>query len=100
MVIFKDDSGQNADSKDNPVVRALPNLKSHFPTLTLVCDVCLCPYTSHGHCGLLNKDGSINNDASLQRIAEVALAYAKAGTYLNRFVLLQFQFSFLFLNPY
>lgn len=83
MVIFKDASGRNADSKDNPVVRALPHLKSRFPGLTLVCDVCLCPYTSHGHCGLLNNDGGINNDASLQRIAEVALAYAKAGTYIK-----------------
>lgn len=42
--------------------------------------VCLCPYTSHGHCGLLLPSGAINNEASIKRIAEVALAYAAAGT--------------------
>lgn len=45
----------------------------------IACDVCLCPYTSHGHCGILNNDGSINNKASIQRIAEIALSYAKVG---------------------
>jgi porphobilinogen synthase len=41
--------------------------------------VCLCPYTNHGHCGILSSDGVINNEASIERIAEVALAYARAG---------------------
>ena len=45
----------------------------------VACDVCLCPYTSHGHCGILNQDGTINNTPSIERIADVALAYAKAG---------------------
>ena len=44
-----------------------------------MCDVCLCPYTDHGHCGILNEDGSINNEASIERLAEVSVAYAKAG---------------------
>lgn len=42
-------------------------------------DVCLCEYTDHGHCGILNEDGTINNPASVARIAEVAVNYAKAG---------------------
>lgn len=73
----------NADSKENPVIKALPKIKEWFPSLTVACDVCLCPYTSHGHCGILNDDGSINNEASIKRIAEVSLAYAKAGDLLN-----------------
>lgn len=41
--------------------------------------MCLCPYTASGHCGILNDDGTINNAASLERLAEISLAYAKAG---------------------
>ncbi|CAG9827613.1 unnamed protein product [Diabrotica balteata] len=75
----KDDFATHADSLQNPVVRALPKLKKWFPNLTIACDVCLCPYSSHGHCGILNNDGSLNNTASIQRISDIALAYAKAG---------------------
>lgn len=75
----KDEQGSNADSNTNPVIRALPQLKSWFPNLTIACDVCLCPYTSHGHCGILFPDGTINNDASIQRIAQIALSYAQKG---------------------
>uniref|UniRef100_A0A6P7H5J7 Delta-aminolevulinic acid dehydratase n=1 Tax=Diabrotica virgifera virgifera TaxID=50390 RepID=A0A6P7H5J7_DIAVI len=77
--LSKDDFATHADSSQNPVVRALPKLKKWFPNLTIACDVCLCPYSSHGHCGILNNDGSLNNTASIQRISDVALAYAKAG---------------------
>lgn len=41
--------------------------------------MCLCAYTNHGHCGILDSDGVINNEASIERIAQVAVAYAKAG---------------------
>ncbi|XP_034823991.1 delta-aminolevulinic acid dehydratase [Maniola hyperantus] len=75
----KDASGSSADSPNNPVVKALPALKAAFPGLTIACDVCLCPYTSHGHCGVLGDTGSIDHAPSVKRIAEVALAYAKAG---------------------
>jgi len=44
-------------------------------------DVCLCEYTDHGHCGLLHADGTINTEPSVQRIAEVAVNYAKAGAH-------------------
>lgn len=57
----------------------MPLLRQWFPDLIIACDVCLCPYTTHGHCGILNKDGSINNEASIKRIAEIALSYAKCG---------------------
>lgn len=77
--LFQDEVGTHADSNENPVIRALPKLRKWFPLLTIACDVCLCPYTSHGHCGILNPDGSINNSMSLERISDIALAYAKAG---------------------
>lgn len=73
----------SADCAENPVVRALPKLRAAFPELTLAADVCLCPYTSHGHCGLLSESGAIDHEPSVKRIAEVALAYAKAG---NKFL--------------
>ncbi|XP_039450779.1 delta-aminolevulinic acid dehydratase-like [Culex pipiens pallens] len=75
----KDPTGTGADSQDNPVVKALPLLRKWFPDLLIACDVCLCPYTSHGHCGVLTKDGVIDNEPSIQRIAEISLAYARAG---------------------
>lgn len=66
------------------MIKALPSLKKWFPNLTIACDVCLCPYTSSGHCGILNGDGSINNTASIERIAQISLAYAKAGMGMNQ----------------
>lgn len=78
----KDDRALHADSIENPVVKAIPKLKDWFPDLLIACDVCLCPYTSHGHCGILYPDGTINNSLSIERIAEVAVAYAKAGAHV------------------
>ncbi|KAF0031205.1 hypothetical protein F2P81_015760 [Scophthalmus maximus] len=77
--IEKDDRGSGADTDDTPAVLAVKKIRSLFPELLVACDVCLCPYTSHGHCGILNDDGTLNNDASCLRLAEVALAYARAG---------------------
>ena len=58
---------------------AIKKLKQLYPSLYVACDVCLCEYTSHGHCGVLNEDGTINTLPSVERLADVALAYAKAG---------------------
>nr|XP_057911823.1 delta-aminolevulinic acid dehydratase isoform X1 [Doryrhamphus excisus] len=80
--IAKDDRGSGADTDDTPAVTAVKKVRSLFPDLLVACDVCLCPYTSHGHCGILNEDGSLNNDASCLRLAEVALAYARAGCHI------------------
>lgn len=49
--------------------------------MLLACDVCLCPYTDHGHCGIIAETG-MDNDLSIKRIAEISLAYAKAGTHI------------------
>ncbi|CED82102.1 tetrapyrrole biosynthesis porphobilinogen synthase [Phaffia rhodozyma] len=75
----KDPRGSNAESPDSPVIRAIHKIRSLFPELFIACDVCLCEYTSHGHCGILDEDGLLNQEKSAPRIAEVALAYAKAG---------------------
>ncbi|MEQ2177645.1 hypothetical protein GOODEAATRI_005662 [Goodea atripinnis] len=77
--LFQDERGSGADSDDTPAVLAIKKIRSLFPELLVACDVCLCPYTSHGHCGILTEDGAVNNDASCLRLAEVALAYARAG---------------------
>ncbi|XP_026764789.1 delta-aminolevulinic acid dehydratase [Galleria mellonella] len=78
----KGPEGKSADSPENPVVKALPKIRAAFPDLLIACDVCLCPYTSHGHCGVLTDSGAIDHAASVKRIAEVALAYAKAGAHV------------------
>ncbi|KPP79035.1 Delta-aminolevulinic acid dehydratase-like [Scleropages formosus] len=75
----KDERGSAADADDTPAVLAVKELRSTFPELLIACDVCLCPYTSHGHCGILREDGTLDNAASCMRLAEVALAYARAG---------------------
>ncbi|XP_058054554.1 delta-aminolevulinic acid dehydratase [Anopheles bellator] len=78
----KDSTGTGADSATNPVIRALPRLRQAFPDLLIACDVCLCPYTDHGHCGVLTVDGTIDNEPSIKRIAEIALAYAQSGAHI------------------
>ncbi|XP_022113040.2 delta-aminolevulinic acid dehydratase [Pieris rapae] len=77
----KDPTGSSADCLENPVIKALPKIKEALPNLVIACDVCLCPYTSHGHCGILTN-GAIDHPESVKRIAEVALAYAKAGAHI------------------
>jgi porphobilinogen synthase len=85
----QDERGSPADDPETPVIKALQLLSAKFPQLYLACDVCLCEYTSHGHCGVFSKLPTPNHtsmptldaEASQQRIAEVALAYAKAGAH-------------------
>ena len=73
--------GTPADDPIGPVILAIKTLRKLFPSLYIACDVCLCEYTDHGHCGLLHRDGTIDNEPSVQRIAEVAVNYAKAGAH-------------------
>lgn len=80
--VTKDDRGSAADSEDTPAIQAVRKIRTKFPDLLVACDVCLCPYTSHGHCGILREDGTIQNEASCQRLAEVALAYARVGCHI------------------
>jgi len=78
----KDEIGSVALSNKSPVTLALEYLSKHYPNLLLIADVCLCAYTNHGHCGLLNKHGFIDNKRSIKQIANVALHYAKAGAHI------------------
>jgi porphobilinogen synthase len=74
----KDDEGSGAWIEDGIVQQALRALRPRFPELVLMTDVCLCEYTSHGHCGVLH-DGHVDNDASLELIARTAVSHVEAG---------------------
>ena len=74
----KDEAGSGAYDEDGIVQRALRELRAGFPELVLATDVCLCEYTSHGHCGVLRGD-EIDNDASLELLARTAVSHAGAG---------------------
>ncbi len=75
----KDDRGSGAWADDGIVQQAVRRLKEANPDLLVFGDVCLCEYTSHGHCGLVSADGSVDNDASLPLLAETAVSLARAG---------------------
>jgi porphobilinogen synthase len=74
----KDEEGSGAWEDDGVVQRALRELRPRFPELLLLTDVCLCEYTSHGHCGVV-RDGEIANDESLELIARTAVSHVEAG---------------------
>jgi len=75
---FKDNLGSQAYKKDGIVQRAIKAIKKEFKDLIVITDVCLCGYTSHGHCGIV-KGGRIDNDETLKVLSKVALSHAEAG---------------------
>jgi porphobilinogen synthase len=74
----KDEEATGAWEEDGIVQRALRELRPRFPELLLLTDVCLCEYTSHGHCGVV-RDGEVVNDESLDLIARTAVSHVDAG---------------------
>jgi porphobilinogen synthase len=74
----KDEEGSGAYDSDGVVQRALRELRPRFPELVLMTDVCLCEYTSHGHCGVI-EDGEVANDASLDLLGRTAVSHVEAG---------------------
>src|SRR5258708_28133030 len=74
----KDDQATSAWEDDGIVQRALRALRPRFPELVLMTDVCLCEYTSHGHCGVI-VDGEVHNDQSVELLARTALSHVEAG---------------------
>ena len=87
VVSDKDATGTKADTSTTPVIVALQEIRKRLPNMFVAVDVCLCEYTSHGHCGLLKSeaiDGSevIDNPATNERLAAVALQYAKSGAHM------------------
>jgi porphobilinogen synthase len=75
----KDEEGSGAWIEDGVVQRALRALRPRFPELLLMSDVCLCEYTSHGHCGVVRASGEVDNDASLELIVRTAVSHVEAG---------------------
>ncbi len=75
----KDERGSGAWAHDGIVQQAAAILKDAAPELVVIADVCLCEYTSHGHCGLLWPDGTVDNDATLPLLMETAVSLATAG---------------------
>jgi porphobilinogen synthase len=74
----KDEAGSEAYDPEGIVQLGVRAIKAEAPKLTVITDVCLCQYTSHGHCGVL-RDGVVENDISLELLADTALSHAAAG---------------------
>ena len=74
----KDDAGTSAYDEEGIIQMAIAALKEEVPELIVITDVCLCEYTSHGHCGIV-KDGDVDNDMTLEMLAKIALSHAEAG---------------------
>ncbi len=74
----KDEMATGAFAKDGIVQQAVKRIKNEVPDILVITDVCLCEYTSHGHCGMLEKD-NVQNDETLEVLAETALSHARAG---------------------
>jgi porphobilinogen synthase len=74
----KDARGSGADAADGIVQRAVETVKAAEPDLCVITDVCLCEYTDHGHCGIV-EGGEVANDPSVERLAATALSHARAG---------------------
>jgi porphobilinogen synthase len=74
----KDDEGSGAYASDGVVQRALRALRERYPDLMLMTDVCLCEYTAHGHCGVI-ENGEVANDATLELLGRTAVSHVEAG---------------------
>ena len=74
----KDEVGSSAYDERGEVQRAIKAIKNKVPQLFVITDVCLCEYTSHGHCGII-KNGDVENDLTLELLAKEAVSHAKAG---------------------
>jgi porphobilinogen synthase len=75
----KDEAASWLDRADGPVQRAIEGIKRACPDLLVAADLCACEYTSHGHCGIVDAEGRIDNDRSVELLARGALSYARSG---------------------
>lgn len=75
----KDPEGTEAYNPEGLVPEAIRAIKEAVPDLLVWADVCMCEYTSHGHCGVLTEEGEVQNDPTLDLLAQAALVYAQAG---------------------
>ncbi len=74
----KDETGSGAYTENGIIQKAIKAIKKSFPEMLVITDVCLCEYTSHGHCGVI-EDGDVQNDKTLELLAEEALSHARSG---------------------
>ncbi len=74
----KDECGSEAYNDDGIIQQAVRLVREHYPDLVISTDVCMCEYTSHGHCGLIKGD-TVDNDSTLALLAKIAVSHAKAG---------------------
>lgn len=74
----KDECGSEAYNDDGIIQQAIRLVREHYPDLVISTDVCMCEYTSHGHCGLIKGD-AVDNDSTLALLAKIAVSHAKAG---------------------
>ncbi len=74
----KDETGSSAFDPGGPVQSSIKAIKDAVPEMVVITDVCMCEYTSHGHCGII-KNGDVDNDATLELLAKEALSHAEAG---------------------
>jgi porphobilinogen synthase len=77
----KDARGSGADAEGGVVQRAVAAIRRAAPELCVITDVCLCEYTDHGHCGIV-EDGEVRNDPTLERLAATAVSHARAGAHV------------------
>jgi len=75
----KDEQASGAYDEEGVVQLAVRALKEAHPDLVVITDVCLCGYTSHGHCGVIREDGRVDNDVTLELLAKTAISHAAAG---------------------
>jgi porphobilinogen synthase len=75
----KDEQASAAYDEEGVVQLAVRALKEAHPDLVVMTDVCLCSYTSHGHCGVILEDGAVDNDLTLELLAKTAISHARAG---------------------
>jgi len=75
----KDEVGCEAYHEHGIVQKAIKEIKSKFPDMYVITDVCMCEYTSHGHCGILTESGYVDNDKTLEYLGKIAVSHAEAG---------------------
>lgn len=75
----KDCCASEAFNPEGAVQRAVKKIKEINPEMNVICDVCMCEYTSHGHCGILTDTGYVHNDKTLESLGKISLSYAQAG---------------------
>ena len=75
----KDCCASEAFNPEGSVQRAVRKIKEINPEMDVICDVCMCEYTSHGHCGILTESGYVHNDKTLEYLGKISLSYAEAG---------------------